>query len=54
VGERVIHAAPAVISRLEARPDWTAELARRIGAPVALRAEPGLAISGGHVHSRQL
>jgi hypothetical protein len=54
VGERVIHAAPAVIARIEARPEWTAELARRIGAPVALRAEPGLAISGGHVHSRQL
>jgi hypothetical protein len=54
VGERTVHAAPAVIARLEARPDWLAELARRIGAPVALRAEPGLAISAGHVHSRQL
>jgi hypothetical protein len=51
-GERTLHAAPAVIARLEARPGWTAELARRIGAPIALRAEPGLAISGGHVHSR--
>jgi hypothetical protein len=53
-GERTLHAAPAVIARLKARPDWIAELARRIGAPVALRAEPGLAISGGHVHSRPL
>jgi hypothetical protein len=52
VGGRVIHAAPAVIARIEARPEWTAELARRVGAPVALRAEPDLAISGGHVHSR--
>jgi len=51
-GERTIHAAPAVSARLEARPDWLAELARRIGAPIALRGEPGLAISGGHVHSR--
>jgi hypothetical protein len=54
VGERTLHAAPAVIAHIQARPDWAAELARRIGAPVALRAEPGLAISGGHVHSRQL
>jgi hypothetical protein len=53
VGERILHAAPAVITRIEARPDWTAELARRVGAPIALRAEPGLAISGGHVHSLQ-
>jgi hypothetical protein len=53
-GERTLHGAPAVIARLQARPDWIAELARRIGAPVALRAEPGLAISGGHVHSRPL
>jgi hypothetical protein len=52
VGERVLHAAPAVIARIELRPEWPAELARRIGAPVALRAEAGLAISGGHVHSR--
>lgn len=54
VGERILQSAPPVIARLEARPDWTAELSRRIGAPVALRAEPGLAISAGHVHSRQL
>jgi hypothetical protein len=53
VGERILHAAPAVIARIGARPEWTAELARRIGAPIALRAEPGLAISDGHVHSRQ-
>ena len=51
IGARTLHAAPAVIARIEARPDWLEELARRIGATVALRAEPGLAISGGHVHS---
>jgi hypothetical protein len=50
-GERTIHAAPAVIGRLMAHPDWTAELATRIGAPVALRADPALAISAGHVQS---
>ena len=54
IGPRTLHAAPAVIARIEKRPDWTEELARRVGAPVVLRAEPGLAISGGHVHSRQL
>jgi hypothetical protein len=52
VGERILHAAPAVIARIEARPEWTGELSRRIGAHVALRAEPGLSISAGHVHSR--
>ena len=41
------------IAALEARPDWLAALARRIGGAVALRAEPGLAISAGHVQSRQ-
>jgi hypothetical protein len=52
VGERTLHAAPAVIARIEARPEWTSELSRRIGASVALRAEQGLAISAVHVHSR--
>ncbi len=51
-GERIISAAPAVIARIEQRSDWLQELGRRIGAPVALRAEAGLAISAGHVHSR--
>jgi hypothetical protein len=51
-GERVISAAPAVIARLEANPGWIETLAKRLGAPVALRAEPGLAISAGHVQSR--
>ncbi|HEY0111864.1 MAG TPA: ribonuclease [Allosphingosinicella sp.] len=53
IGPRTLHAAPAVVARLEGEPDWVAELERRIGAPVALRAEPGLAISGGHVHAQQ-
>ena len=33
--------------------DWLAALERRVGGAVALRAEPGLAISAGHVQSRQ-
>jgi hypothetical protein len=51
-GLRTLRAAPAVIARIEAKPEWTQELARRIGASVALQAEPGLAISAGHVHSQ--
>jgi hypothetical protein len=51
-GERTLTAAPAVIARLEAHPAWIEALARRIGAPVALQADPRLAISAGHVHSR--
>ena len=51
-GERTIEAAPAVAARIEAEPGWLDMLSRRIGAPVALRAAPGLAISAGHVHSR--
>ncbi|HZG10095.1 MAG TPA: ribonuclease [Allosphingosinicella sp.] len=52
-GERTLAAAPSVIARMESRPNWLDALARRIGAPVALRPEPGLAISAGHVHARQ-
>ncbi|WP_326523548.1 ribonuclease [Sphingomonas sp.] len=51
-GERAISAHPSVIAAIESRPEWLAELARRIGTPVVLRAEPSLAISGGHVQAR--
>ena len=51
VGPRTLTAAPAVAARIEAEAGWLDALSRRIGAPVALRAEPGLAISAGHVHS---
>jgi hypothetical protein len=51
-GERVIHAAPELIARLEEKPEWLDALAARIGAPIALREEPGLAISAGHAQSR--
>ena len=54
VGERTIRAAPPVIQRIEANPPWIEELGRRIGAPVALRADPGLAISGGDVQSAHI
>ena len=51
VGERTLRAAPSVIARIEANPEWRDLLARRIGSAVVLQAEPGLAISAGHVHS---
>ena len=52
-GPVVLHAAPRVVAALEARPDWLAALARRTGGAVTLLGEPGLAISAGHVQSRQ-
>ena len=48
-GARRLVAAPPVIARLEARPDWIEALARMTGGTVSLRADPGLAISAGHV-----
>ena len=51
-GRRTLHCAPAVERFLSGHPDWLARVQRTVGAPVALRAEPGLAISGGHVASQ--
>ena len=48
-GARRLAAMPAVIARLEARPDWIDALARTVGGAVALRPDPALAISSGHV-----
>ncbi|MFL6857625.1 MAG: ribonuclease [Allosphingosinicella sp.] len=50
-GPRTLAAAPAVVATIEAHPEWLDALARRLGAPVALRADPALAISAGHVHA---
>lgn len=49
IGERTLVAPPGVAGWLGARPALTEELARRLGAPVRLRAEAGLPISGGYV-----
>ena len=49
IGPRRLVAAPAVIARIEARPDWIEALARRTGGTIGLRADPTLAISAGHV-----
>jgi hypothetical protein len=51
-GERTLHAAPAVIARIEENGGWVEILQERIGARVSLRPEPLLAISAGHVHAR--
>ena len=47
-GPRRLAAAPAVIARIEARPDWTDALSRTVGGTVTLRADPLLAISAGY------
>jgi len=49
-GRVTLHAAPAVAAALERDAGWLKELARRLGRPVALRADPGLAIFAGHAH----
>ncbi|HEY0412092.1 MAG TPA: ribonuclease [Allosphingosinicella sp.] len=51
VGAREIVAAPAVVARLRANPAWLEALARRLGAPVALREEPRFTTWAGHVHA---
>jgi hypothetical protein len=53
IGALRLHAAPAVIGHIESHPDWIASLSRRTGGVIALQAEPGLAISAGHVHVLQ-
>jgi hypothetical protein len=50
-GTRTLTAAQSVIAEIEAHPEWTQELARRLGTPIRLQADPRLAISAGHVHS---
>ncbi|HEV2865685.1 MAG TPA: ribonuclease [Allosphingosinicella sp.] len=50
VGAVTVRAAPAVVARLQAEEEWLATLERQMGGPVALQAQPGLAISAGHVH----
>ena len=53
IGPRTLEAAPAVIARLEANPDWLKTLERRIGAPVALREQPHFTTWQKHVYARQ-
>jgi len=53
IGPRRLVAAPPVIAHLERETDWRDALARRIGGAVALRVDPALAISAGHVETFQ-
>lgn len=53
-GPVAIRAAPAVVARIEQGAGWVETLHRRLGAAVALQAQPALAISAGHVHRQSL
>lgn len=48
IGASLLTAAPPVIAVLEKDGDWLAALGAKLGGPVSLRAEAGLAISGGY------
>jgi hypothetical protein len=50
IGGCELAAAPAVIARLRAKPDWLDMLARRIGGPVTLREEPVFTTWRSRVH----
>ena len=50
-GPKRLVAHPAVISLLESRPDWRAELARQVGGAVELRVDPSLPMSGGYAEN---
>jgi hypothetical protein len=52
IGSRELVAAPSVIARLQAHPEWLEALERRLGAPVALRAEPRFTTWQSHVHAQ--
>ena len=52
-GSLTLQANPAVLARIENQPDWIDALARRLGAPVALRPDRALAISAGHASRTQ-
>ena len=50
-GALTLAAAPPVIALIEANPEWTRQLSRSIGAPVALHADPARPISAGDASS---
>jgi len=52
-GSLTLSAAPAVIARLEAQPEWLETLRRQAGAGLVLRPEAGISISAGHVQRGQ-
>lgn len=50
-GAKRLVAQPAVLAVLEARPQWLDELARQVGGPVTLRADPSVPIHGAYAES---
>ncbi|HEX6661189.1 MAG TPA: ribonuclease [Sphingomicrobium sp.] len=50
-GPKRIVAHPAVVAVLEGRSDWLDALARQVGGPVGLRADPALPMSGGYAEA---
>ncbi len=50
-GARSLVAAPAIIALIDTKREWQAALSRHVGGPIVLRADPGLAISAGHVEA---
>lgn len=52
VGARELAASPDVVDRLRANPDWLDALARRLGAPIALREDPRFTTWQNHVHAK--
>lgn len=42
---------PAIIERLERRPEWLETLSRQVGGAVSLRSDPSLTISGGYAQA---
>jgi L-threonylcarbamoyladenylate synthase len=47
-GPRRLAAHPGVIAVLERNPAWLEALARQVGGAIGLRADPSIAITGGH------
>ena len=47
-GPKILVAHPAVAAVVEAHPDWLEGLSRQLGGTIGLRADPGLAMSGGY------
>ena len=52
LGRLDVVAAPAVVARIEAHPEWIELLRRRAGGDVGLHGDATLSISGGHVQQR--
>ncbi|HYI40802.1 MAG TPA: ribonuclease [Allosphingosinicella sp.] len=52
IGARELVASPAVVERLRSNPEWLDQLARRLGAAIALREDARFTTWQNHVHAR--